>query len=136
MARAVVGAESKHGLPAVLALAIMRQESRFNPSATGPAGSIGLMQLQPATAREMARRYQLVWKSNQTLLDPAQNTALGLAYLAELQRKFGTAEHAVAAYNIGPARLRRLLARGPLRRGPYLTKVYRHVETLRTEYGP
>jgi soluble lytic murein transglycosylase-like protein len=135
VARAIVGAEAEYGLPAVLALAIMRQESRFNPAAKGPAGSMGLMQLQPATARETASRYALSWKSERTLLDPEQNTRLGLAYLAELQRRFGGTEHAVAAYNIGPARLRRLLTRGPLLRGPYLTKIYAHVDALLEEYG-
>jgi soluble lytic murein transglycosylase-like protein len=135
VARTLVGAESEYGIPVVLTLAIMRQESRFDPSAKGPAGSIGLMQLKPSTARETAKRYGIGWKSDRTLLDPEQNTRLGLAYLAELQRDFGGTEHAVAAYNIGPARLRRLLLRGPLRRGPYLTKVYDHVDSLLEQYG-
>jgi len=135
VARALVAAEVEHGLPLTLSLAIIELESRFNPRAKGPAGSIGLMQLQPATARETAERYGFRWTNNRMLLDPEQNARLGLAYLAELRRKFGTTEHAVAAYNIGPANLRRLLARRPLRRGPYLTKVFAHVDALHEEYG-
>lgn len=135
VARALVSAEAEHGLSVVLALAMIEIESRFDPRAKGPAGSLGLMQLQPATAREMARRYGLRWKGDRTLLEPGQNARLGLAYLAELRRQFGTTEHAVAAYNIGPRNLRRLLARRPLRPGPYLTKVYAHVDALHEEYG-
>jgi hypothetical protein len=135
VAHTLVVAEAEHGLPVALSLAIIKQESGFDPSAKGPAGSIGLMQLQPATARETARRHGLSWESNRTLLDPEQNARLGLAYLAELQSRFGTTEHAVAAYNIGPGNLRRLLARRPLRPGPYLTKIYAHVDALREEYG-
>lgn len=135
VARALVLAEAEHGFPVLLSLAIIRQESRFDPTARGPAGSIGLMQLQPATAREIAHRVGLRWNNNRTLLDPEQNVRLGLAYLEELRNKFGSMEHAVAAYNIGPQNLRRLLARRPLRPGPYLTKVYAHVDALRKEYG-
>lgn len=135
VARALVFAEAEHGFPVLLSLAIIRQESRFDPAAKGPAGSIGLMQLQPATAHEVARRAGLNWNHSRTLLDPEQNVRLGLAYLEQLRLKFGSTEYAVAAYNIGPGKLRRLLARRPLRRGPYLTKVYAHVDALRKEYG-
>jgi soluble lytic murein transglycosylase-like protein len=135
VARTLARAESEDGFPVLLSLAIIKQESRFDPAARGPAGSIGLMQLQPATARELARRQGLEWKAHRTLLDPEKNVQLGLAYLGEMRSKFGTTEHAIAAYNIGPGGLRRLLSRHPLRRGPYLTKVYGHAEALRKEYA-
>lgn len=134
VARALVSAESEHGISVILALAMMQLESRFDPHAKGPAGSIGLMQLQPATARAVARRHGFRWESSSTLLDPETNARLGLAYLAELRSRFGSTDHAVAAYNIGPGNLRRLLARRPLDRGPYLTKVYAHIDALREEY--
>jgi soluble lytic murein transglycosylase-like protein len=134
VARALVSAESEHGISVVLALAMIELESGFDPHAKGPAGSIGLMQLQPATARAVARRHGFDWKNSHTLLDPETNARLGLAYLAELRSRFGTTDHAIAAYNIGPGNLRRLLARHPLRRGPYLTKVYAHVDALREQY--
>ena len=110
-------------------------ESGFDPDARGPAGAIGLMQLQPKTARALARRLGLPWSSERSLLDPELNTRLGLAYLADMQRKFGSAELALAAYNIGPARLHHLLERRPLKRGPYLTKIYAHADALREAYG-
>ena len=134
VARVLASAEREYGISVIHALAIIELESGFDPAARGPAGSIGLMQLQPATAREVAKRYGFHWTSDRTLLDPEHNARLGLAYLAELRQKFETTEKAVAAYNIGPANLRRLLARRALRPGPYLTKFYAHVEALREDY--
>ena len=135
VARALTLAEAEHGLSVMITLAIIEQESRFDPRAHGPSGSIGLMQLQPTTAREVAKRHGLAWQSDRTLLDPVQNVRLGLAYLAELREQFGTTDHAIAAYNIGPGNLRRLLAKRPLRRGPYLKKVHEHLEAMRAEHG-
>lgn len=135
VARALVAGEVAHGFPVNLSLAIIELESGFDPSAEGPAGSIGLMQLQPATARELALRHGFDWSRHHTLLDPGKNTRLGIAYLADMQSKFGSIEHAIAAYHIGPGNLRRLLARGPLRRGPYLNRVYARAEALRDAFG-
>lgn len=135
VARALTAAATEHGFEVLLSLAIMQLESRFDPNARGPAGSIGLMQLQPATAKAVARRSGVEWRGEKTLRDPGTNARLGLAYLAELRARFGTTEHAIAAYNIGPGNLRRLLARRPLRRGPYLTKVFANVDALRQAYG-
>ncbi len=135
IAKALVFAEIHHDLPVALSLAIIKQESRFDPAARGPAGSIGLMQLQPATARETAHRTGLRWTSPKLLRDPEVNVRLGLAYLAELRRRFNNTEHAVGAYNIGPTKMRRLLSRRPFRRGPYLKKVYDHAEALENEYS-
>jgi soluble lytic murein transglycosylase-like protein len=135
VARAITAAESQFGLSVIFSLAIMELESRFDPNAKGPAGSIGLMQLQPATARALAQRYGFEWRGERTLRDPETNARLGLAYLGELHVRFGRTDHAIAAYNIGPGNLRRLLARRPLGRGPYLTKVYANVDALREQYG-
>lgn len=136
VARALVLAEADHGLPVLMTLALIAQESRFDPRAKGPSGSLGLMQLQPSTGRDVARRHGLAWQSDRTLLDPVQNVRIGLAYLAELRLRFGSTDHAMAAYNIGPGRLAQLLRKGPLRHGPYLKKVHGHARTLQSEFGP
>ena len=135
IAHALVRAEREHGLSVIVSLAMIDLESRFDPHARGPAGSIGLMQLQPATARAVAQRHGLPWRSERTLLDPLANAQLGLAYLAELNKRFGNTDHAIGAYNIGPANMHRLLAKRPLRHGPYLTKVYSRIDALRQTYG-
>jgi soluble lytic murein transglycosylase-like protein len=135
VARAVVRAEAEHGLSVLMTLSLIAQESRFDPRAKGPTGSLGLMQLQPITAREVARQHDLAWQSDRTLFDPVQNVRIGLAYLAELRARFGSTDHAMAAYNIGPGALTKLLRKRPLRHGPYLKKVHAHAETMRQEFG-
>jgi soluble lytic murein transglycosylase-like protein len=135
VARVLVHAEANDGLPVLMTLALIAQESRFDPRALGPTGSLGLMQLQPTTAREVARKHGLAWQSDRTLLDPVQNVRIGLAYLAELRDRFGSTDHAMAAYNIGPGNLIKLLRKSPLRHGPYLRKVHGHAETMRSEFG-
>jgi soluble lytic murein transglycosylase-like protein len=135
VARALVRAEAEHGLSVLMTLALIEQESRFHPHAKGPTGSLGLMQVQPVTAREVARLHGLAWQSDRTLFDPVQNVRIGLAYLAELRARFGSTDHAMAAYNIGPGALNKLLEKRPLRHGPYLKKVHAHAETLRAQFG-
>lgn len=102
-----------------LALAVARQESAFNAGAGSGAGALGLMQLMPATAEEIARRLGLPWERARLTVDWDYNATLGADYLAGLERMFGASPVLVAAgYNAGPSRPRQWLAdRGDLRRG-------------------
>ena len=88
-------------LPPGLALAVMRQESSFDAAIVSPVGARGLMQLMPATARQVSGG--LVDAA--ALGDPAINMQTGTTYLASLLQRFGGTEpYAIAAYNAGPAR--------------------------------
>ena len=79
-----------------LVLAVIEQESQFNPEAIGDSGdSLGLMQIQPRWHRE---RMQLLGCDN--LLDPYQNVTVGVDILAEKLAK-GSTEWALMAYNGG-----------------------------------
>jgi soluble lytic murein transglycosylase len=101
---------AEHMEPAV-SLAIMRQESNFDPAAISSANARGLMQLLPATAAQVARRLGERVNAAQLLTDPAQNMRLGSAYLREvLDQAGGCLPCAFAAYNAGPGRLRQWLA--------------------------
>jgi soluble lytic murein transglycosylase len=95
-------------LPAALVAGIIRQESAFDPRATSPVGARGLMQLMPATAREMTSRLGLRPPAA-GLYDPGFSIALGAAYYRQLLSGFdGNIELALAGYNGGPNRIRRL----------------------------
>jgi soluble lytic murein transglycosylase len=84
------------------------QESRFNPRARSSSGALGLTQLMPGTAREVAASLKLPALGEQKLLEPAQNVRLGAAYLGQLLKRFGgNTAFAVAAYNAGPAAVER-----------------------------
>lgn len=89
-----------------LTLAITRQESEFDPQAQSPSGALGLMQLLPKTAREIARKNTMDFSRNQ-LFDPAYNMTLGSLYLARLLNSYdGSYVMAIAAYNAGVGNVR------------------------------
>jgi soluble lytic murein transglycosylase len=93
-----------------LALAVTRQESAFNSAAMSPSGALGLMQLMPGTARDVAGRLGFPFVQSKLTSDPAYNVALGSQYLAEMLQRFGGSyELALAAYNAGPNRVARWL---------------------------
>lgn len=97
-----------HGLPAALVAGIIRQESAFDPRATSPVGARGLMQLMPATAQETAQRIDRLYPAD-GLYDPEFSIQLGTAYFKQLLNGFdGNVELALAGYNGGPNRIRRL----------------------------
>ncbi|MCP3099213.1 transglycosylase SLT domain-containing protein [Myxococcus sp. K15C18031901] len=82
---------------------LIREESRFRPEARSATGALGLAQLMPATARQVASALKLSEVSESSLLQPAQNVRLGAAYLGQLLARFGgNKAYAVAAYNAGP----------------------------------
>ncbi len=102
-----------HGLSAALVAGIIRQESAFDPRATSPVGARGLMQLMPGTARETAQRLDRRLPAG-ALYDPKVSIELGTAYLRQLLDSFdGNVELAVAGYNGGPNRIRRLWDESP-----------------------
>ena len=96
------------GLPPYLVAGIIRQESAFDPRATSPVGARGLMQLMPATAREMSRKVGLPY-APESLYRPEVSIRLGAAYFREVLDGFdGNVALALAGYNGGPNRIRRL----------------------------
>ena len=74
------------------------------------AGAIGLMQLMPATGREVAKDISLPYSGLATLTNPESNIRLGTSYLAQMAERFsGNQVLATAAYNAGPHREMRWL---------------------------
>jgi soluble lytic murein transglycosylase-like protein len=135
VARAVVKAEQEHGLPALLVLALIEQESHFRPKARGPGGSLGLMQLMPGSARAIAAQHGIPWQGARTLHDPVKNVHLGVLYLAQMRDVFGSTDLAMAAYNIGPGALQKRLARGKSCKGPYVSGVLQRFQAMRLIFG-
>lgn len=132
---ALLRARSEYGVEPLLVLALIKQESRFNPKAVGPAGSLGLMQLRQFVARDVAKRYGLAPVDRARLFDPGANVEIGTIFLAELIQRFGDATSALAAYNAGPTRVARLLARGKQPPRSFVDKVRGHYDTLHQFYG-
>lgn len=106
----VVDLGSTGSIERALALALTRQESSFNAAAVSSSGALGLMQLLPGTARDVAGRVGVPFIQDKLTRDPAYNVQLGSKYLAEMLQKFGGSyELAAAGYNAGPNRVARWL---------------------------
>ena len=87
------------GNNAPLMLSIVREESYFNPSAKSSVGAIGLMQLMPSTASEIALKHGI---QKFTLYNPQQNLMLGNYYYSFLKSNLsGMDISSIAAYNGG-----------------------------------
>ncbi|GAA6198997.1 lytic transglycosylase domain-containing protein [Aquicoccus sp. SU-CL01552] len=94
MARA---AAQRHKVPEDLFLRLVQQESGWNPNAKSHKGALGLAQLMPETARRLGV----------DPADPKQNLDGGARYLAKQYRNFKSWRLALAAYNAGPAAVRK-----------------------------
>ncbi|MGI9237934.1 MAG: transglycosylase SLT domain-containing protein [Woeseiaceae bacterium] len=92
------------------AYGIARSESLFMRDVRSRAGAVGLMQLMPATGREVAREIRLPYSGLHTLTQPESNIRLGTSYLGQMAQRYGgNAVLATAAYNAGPHRVDRWL---------------------------
>lgn len=84
-------------------LAIMREESTFNPQAKSGSGAMGLMQLMPKTAEGIAKSLKISKFHTRDLYKPETNIQFGSYYLGFLSRKFNAHPLWMAAgYNAGP----------------------------------
>jgi soluble lytic murein transglycosylase len=110
-----IKAESaKNNLDPYLVVALIRQESEFNPSAISKANAYGLMQLLPSSGKALAHQEGMSHFETFQLLDPATNIRLGTRYLRQTLDKFGgVTEYALAAYNAGDDRVVDWEAAGP-----------------------
>jgi len=112
--RMVDGTSRRFHLDPLMVLAVIHVESGFNPYAVSPAGSVGLMQLQVETARDIAARLGVPFPSEEILFEPEFNVLLGTFYLKQLLDRFGDFDLALAAFHAGPTRI----AANNLRLGP------------------
>lgn len=101
----------RYGIDANLVKAVIKQESNFNPHAVSKAGALGMMQLMPATARELGV---------EDPMDPVENIKGGVKYLKTLIDRFRDVKKALAAYNAGPG----FVEKNGADNYPYETKTY------------
>lgn len=104
----MIGRMKNVDLEWALVHALIRQESGFDPLAVSPAGARGLMQLMPATAKEVAKKAGLQHDVRWLTSRPAHNIELGTRYFKRVLEKYdGSYALALAAYNAGPGRVDR-----------------------------
>jgi len=108
----IVNESKKYGYDPLLLTAVIITESSFNNWARSNRGAHGLMQIRPATGRELAAEVRVQWQGTPSLYDPETNITLGAYYLNKLFLRFGDLGLALEAYNHGPSRLKGYLKKG------------------------
>ena len=105
----------KYNIDPVVALSVMREESRFDANAKSSAGAYGLMQLMPQTAYRLDRTLKLGINRPSQLTAAGNNIQLGSFYLRSLFNEFHSLPHVLAAYNAGEMPVRMWQDRGKYR---------------------
>lgn len=98
---------ARYNVDPYLVLAVIREESRFNPRATSRSGARGLMQIMPKTGRGIARNLEFSRYRTSKLYEPSLNITMGSFYLSNLIKNFSDNFYlALAGYNGGPNRIK------------------------------
>ena len=109
-----VNAGSKYQVNPLLLQGLMRQESRFQHKVVSRSKAVGLCQLMPGTAKEVAKSISYPTPDFDMLCNPEYNIELGSKYLSGLLKQFEGKSHlAVAAYNAGPGAVSKWLKANP-----------------------
>ena len=132
-----------------LMAALIAQESTFDPAIRSRANAIGLMQILPSTGRRYARQIGIRRFSTAMLTRPETNIRIGMAYFAELVRRFGRVDFALSGYNAGENRVAQWRAERPGLEADefvddvpfpetqnYLKRILGTAEDYRRIYGP
>jgi soluble lytic murein transglycosylase len=130
----VRGHSANYRLDPALLAAVIDEESKFDAGARSRTGAIGLMQLQPATARGIAlrtggRRFVVA-----DLYNPEINVRYGAWYLRHLLDKYGDERWALAAYNAGQRNVDRWRSEHVPVQFPETRAYVSHVERLKGIY--
>lgn len=97
---------ARYGLDPVLLKSLTRQESAFNLRALSSSNAMGLMQMIPPTAREVAGKLSLKIEIPEDMYRPEINIPMGSFYISQVLNQFdGNVPMGLAAYNAGPYRL-------------------------------
>jgi hypothetical protein len=101
------------GVDEALLKAVITVESGYNARAVSPAGAVGLMQLTPVTADRYGTRQERERPAAQRMLDARTNILTGARMLADLTRRYGGIDIALAAWNAGEGTVRKAGGRMP-----------------------
>jgi len=101
--QAITESSARHEISPYLIAAVINAESKWKPGTRSAAGAVGLMQVLPSTAEDLARRGDVDVEKFpvDSLSDPAVNIEYGTAYLRYLVNRYHEIETVLAAYNAG-----------------------------------
>lgn len=111
VSKAILEAASEYELDPIFLMAVIQNESSFNPKKVGGVGEIGLMQIRPSTAEWIAGLYEIKYRGPKSLYQPAINVRIGAALMDKLRQQFDSASRLyLSAYNIGPKKVRQMIS--------------------------
>lgn len=101
---------AEYDIDPYLVASVIKVESNYNKHALSNKNAVGLMQLTPTTAKEVAEKMQIENFTPDMLLDAELNIKMGCWYLHNLKEEFGeNTELILAAYNGGRGNVRKWL---------------------------
>jgi soluble lytic murein transglycosylase len=110
IAKSMISEARRYGFDPLFVMAVIQNESSFNPEMVGDVGEIGLMQVRPTTARWIADLYKIEYRDEKALFDPSVNIKLGVALMDKLRDQFDAHSRLyISAYNIGATKVRSLI---------------------------
>ena len=111
IATAIMHESEHYGFDPIFLMAVIQNESSFNPKMKGSAGEIGLMQIKPDTAEWIAKTYKLEYKGAESLFNPAINIRIGAAFMNKLRNQFAAKSGLyLSAYNAGAKKVRMMVS--------------------------
>lgn len=102
----IESASEQFGIDRAIIYSVINVESGFSKNAKSSRGAIGLMQVMPSTADEVAKKCNL---GEYDLFDESDNITIGTCYLATLLSRFEDLKVALCAYNAGPTKVEKWL---------------------------
>lgn len=106
LAGVIIEESNKYSYDPLLVMAVILSESTFKRRQVSGVGARGIMQLMPATGRDLADRSGIDLASSEELFNPVTNVKLGTLHLFEQILKFKDVRKAIISYNLGETRLR------------------------------
>ena len=132
--REVIAEDQAYWIDPYVIAALIREESAFNANARSHAGALGLMQIIPHTAYQIARFLRVKPFDANMLFDPYLNIRFGVSYFRSLLKQFnGNVILSIAGYNAGPtvvARWRDEIAQTVWQSGGRISYEERFIESI------
>ena len=111
IAYTIIGESERYGFDPIFLMAVIQNESSFNPKMKGSVGEIGLMQIRPETAKWIAGLSKIKYKNEKSLYQPEMNIRIGAAFLNRLRNQFDSnSTYYLTAYNAGAGNVRKMIS--------------------------
>lgn len=112
VATVIIKESERYGFDPIFLMAVIQNESSFNPRMKGGVGEIGLMQIKPDTAEWIADLSGIKYEGAESLYKPEVNIRIGAAYLNKLRGQFSSNSTLyLTAYNAGAGNVRKMVSK-------------------------